>query len=87
MNICSRSLVSGKYCYSDRGYKHNKKKAVLGNRRLHYYERQNDVVLAAVARYGRGKVMACGETSACHNTTFLTTHPFVVHSFKLLSDR
>ncbi len=80
-------LVIGKYCYSDWGYKHNKKKAYLGNRRFDYYERENDVVLAAAASYGRGKIMACGDTSAFHNTTFMETYPFVVNTFRLLADR
>jgi hypothetical protein len=78
-------LVIGKYCYSDRGYKDNVKKAYLGNRRFDYYEQLNDVVLAAYAQYGKGKVMVCGDTSAFHNTTFMTTYPFVVNTFDVLS--
>jgi len=78
-------LVVGKYCFSDWGYKNNKKKAYLGNRRFDYYERQNDVILAACAPYGKGKIMVCGDTSAFHNTTFMTTYPFVVNVFNYLS--
>ncbi|MCP4713678.1 MAG: hypothetical protein GY868_01065 [Deltaproteobacteria bacterium] len=80
-------LVIGKYCYSDWGYRNNVKQAYLGNRRFDYYEYQNDVVLAAWAPYGKGKVMACGDTSAFHNTTFMSTYPFVVNTFSFLADR
>ncbi len=80
-------LVIGKYCYSDQGYKNNAKQAYLGNRRFDYYERVNDVVLAAIAPYGKGEIMACGDTSAFHNTTFMTTHSFVVNVFNHLSNR
>ena len=79
-------LVTGKYCYSDLGYKHNVKKAYLGNRRFDYYERTGDIVLAALASYGKGRVMVCGDTSAFHNTTFMTTHPFIINVFKKLSE-
>lgn len=86
-SLPTEPLVIGRYCYSDRGYKKNVKKAYLGNRRFDSYELQNDVVLAAWAPYGKGKIMACGDTSAFHNTTFMTTYPFVVNVFNVLADR
>lgn len=79
-------LVIGRYCYSDWGYKDNVKQAYLGNRKFDYYEPLNDVVLAAYARYGKGKIMVCGDTSAFHNTTFMTTQAFVVNTFNVLSE-
>jgi len=80
-------LVVGRYCYADRGYAHNVSQAYLGNRRCDYYERQNDIVLAACVRYGAGLIMACGDTSAFHNTTFMTTCGFVVNVCSVLADR
>lgn len=80
-------LVIGKYCYSDKGYKDNPKKAFLGNRRFDSYERLNDNVLAAVVPYGKGKIMVCGDTSAYHNTVFMTTHRFVRHTMEVLGHR
>ncbi|MGR3220266.1 MAG: hypothetical protein ACUZ8H_10675 [Candidatus Anammoxibacter sp.] len=79
-------VVLGKYCYSDWGYKNNKKNAYLGNRKFDYYEPLNDQVLAAYSRYGKGKIMVCGDTSSFHNTTFMITHPFVFNTFKFLAD-
>ncbi len=79
-------IVVGKYCYSDWGYKNNKKNAYLGNRKFDYYEPLNDQVLAAYSTYGKGKVMVCGDTSSFHNTTFMITHPFVFNTFKFLAD-
>lgn len=79
-------VVVGKYCYSDWGYKNNQKNAYLGNRKFDYYEPLNDQVLAAYSRYGKGRVMVCGDTSSFHNTTFMITHPFVVNTFKFLGD-
>lgn len=78
-------LVVGKYCYSDWGYKNNAKNAFLGNRRFDYYEPLNDHVLAAYSRYGKGKVMAVGDTSSFHNTTFMVTNSFVSNVFRFLA--
>ena len=79
-------IVVGKYCYSDWGYKNNKKNAYLGNRRFDYYEPLNDQVLAACSEFGRGKIMVCGDTSSFHNTTFMITHPFVFNTFRYLAN-
>lgn len=79
-------IVLGKYCYSDWGYKNNAKNAYLGNRRFDYYEPLNDHVLAAYSRYEDGKVMAVGDTSSYHNTTFMVTNSFVLNTFRYLSD-
>ncbi len=80
-------VVMGKYCYSDWGYKNNAKNAFLGNRKFDYYEALNDHVLAAVTRYGDGKIMAVGDTSSFHNTTFMMTNKFVLNVFRYLSDK
>ncbi len=80
-------LVVGKYCYSDKGYKNNPEKAYLGNRRFDSYERLNDNVLAAIVPYGKGRIMVCGDTSAYHNTVFMTTHYFIRHTMNVLGDR
>jgi len=80
-------LVVGRYCYADKGYAHNISQAYLGNRRFDYYERQNDVVLAACVRYGNGIIMACGDTSAFHNTTSMATWPFVANVCNVLAER
>lgn len=80
-------LVIGKYCFSDWGYEHDVKNAYLGNRRFDYYEPLGDLVLAAYARYGKGQVLAFGDTSSFHNTTFMMTHDFVLNVFDLLSSK
>lgn len=85
-NPPAEPIVIGKYCYSDWGYKNNKKNAYLGNRKFDYYEHLNDQVLAAYARFGKGKIMVCGDTSSFHNTTFMITHPFVLNTFKFLAN-
>jgi len=76
----------GRYCYSDRGYRHNAKQTYLGNRRFDYYEPLNDLVLAAVVTYGKGKIMAYGDTSAFHNTTFMNAHEYIANVFNYLTE-
>ncbi len=80
-------LAVGKYCYADIGNKTNRKHAYLGNRVYETEERLNDVVLAAAADYGNGRIMACGDTSAFHNTVFISTHSFVINTMNALADR
>lgn len=81
----ARPLVVGKYCYSDPGDHENVKHAYLGNRRYEYGEPRGDLVLAAAVPWGRGEIIACGDTSAFHNTVLMTTHAFVRHCLQYLS--
>ncbi len=82
----ARPIIIGRYCYSDWGYKNNAKQAYLGNRRFDYYEPLNDQVLAAVVPYGKGKIMAYGDTSPFHNTTFMNAHKYIVNVFNYLTE-
>lgn len=81
----ARPLVVGKYCYSDPGDHANVQHAYLGNRRYEYGEPRGDLVLAAAVPCGRGEIIACGDTSAFHNTVFMTTHAFVRHCLLYLA--
>jgi hypothetical protein len=56
-------LITGRDAFSDAGDSTNARGAYLGNMRPDRSERWGDLVLAAEAPYGRGKVIVFGDTS------------------------
>ena len=60
----ARPLLTGRYGFSDAGVRENVIGSFLGNYSLDRGESLGDVVLAATATRGRGRVMVWGDTSA-----------------------
>ncbi len=60
----ARPLLVGRYAFSDSGVRENAVGSFLGNYHYDRGERLGDLVLAATATYGRGRVVVWGDTSA-----------------------
>jgi len=60
----ARPLLVGRYGFSDMGVRENSIGSFLGNYHYDRGERLGDVVLAATATHGRGRVVVWGDTSA-----------------------
>ncbi len=60
----ARPLLTGRYGFSDRGVQENVIGSFLGNYSFDRGESLGDVVLAATATLGRGRVVVWGDTSA-----------------------
>jgi hypothetical protein len=65
----ARPLLVGRYAFSDNGVRENTMGSFLGNYHYDKGERLGDVVLAATATYGRGRVVVWGDTSACQGVS------------------
>jgi len=77
-------LLSGRDAYSDAGNWNNAQGAYLGNMAFDRQEIEGDLILAAEAPYGRGKVIAFGDTSPFQRSTVSLTHEFVARIFTYL---
>ncbi len=60
----ARSLLLGRYAFSDTGARENFVGSFLGNYHYDRGEQLGDVVLVATVTYGRGRVVVWGDTSA-----------------------
>ena len=79
-------MLEGAYAFGDIGdYSNNSN---FGNRSYDAGEKAGDITLAAVAEPGRGKVIACADTSPFLNGTIhLSFYPFVYNLFRWLQTR
>lgn len=79
-------LIEGAYTFGDEGnYSAN---SYFGNRTYDTGENAGDITLAAIAEVGKGKVLACADTSPFLNGTIhLSFYPFLYHLFKWLQIR
>jgi hypothetical protein len=60
----ARPLLIGRYAFSDAGIRENVMGSFLGNYHYDQGEQLGDVVLAATATHGRGRIVVWGDTSA-----------------------
>lgn len=77
-------LLSGRDAYSDAGNWNNAQGAYLGNMAFDRQEIEGDLIVAAEAPYGRGKVIAFGDTSPFQRSTVSLTHELVARIFTYL---
>jgi hypothetical protein len=75
----------GRYSFSDRGDRLKQAEAYLGNKQLDPNEQMGDLVLAALAFSGRGKVLVFGDTTSFQNTVLTQSYSFVANVFNYLS--
>jgi hypothetical protein len=78
-------VIVGKYGYSDIGNEANVEMSYLGDRRHNPGEKIGDLVLAAEARYGRGRVLAFGDTSPFQNGALVSSWAFTQRVFVWLT--
>lgn len=79
-------VVVGRYGFSDPGDRARAWIGSLGNLQVDPGERQGDVVLGAVTRYGRGKVLVFGDTSAFMNYSIPSTYQYMASIFTWAAD-
>ena len=77
-------LLSGRDAYADAGNWNNAQGAYLGNMAFDRQEIEGDLMLAAEAPHGRGKVIAFGDTSPFQRSTVSLTHELVARIFNYL---
>jgi hypothetical protein len=78
-------LVIGKHGFSDHGDYLNTQRAFLGDYKLNHGEQLCDIILAAGAFYGNGKVLVFGDTSSFQNPALPYSSSFVLNVFGWLS--
>ncbi len=69
-------IVLGKYAWADSGDVENAQRSYLGDFKYNHGELLGDVVLAAAARYGKGKVLVFGDTSTFQNGALVQSDEF-----------
>lgn len=80
----SYPVIIGKFGYSDHG-NYSNPIAFLGNYMYDSDEELGDIILAASAFYGKGKVFVCGDTTSFQNTILPLSYEFVNSLFSWLS--
>ncbi len=83
----ARPVIIGKYAYSDIGDAAKIDRSFLGDRRYNLGERLGNVCLVAEASYGKGKVLAFGDTSPFQNGALTTSWKFAQRVFQWLSGK
>jgi len=81
----AKPVIIGKRGWADTGNYENTKRAFLGNYRRSPDEQLGDIVLAAEAPYGKGKVLVFGDTSTFQNGVLLNSYLFIDEIFDWLS--
>lgn len=79
-------VIIGRYGYSDHGNYLNPD-AYLGNYVWDRNEELGDIVLAASAFYGKGKVFVCGDTTSFQNSFLPLDYEFINSLFSWLSGK
>lgn len=81
----ARSLILGKYAFSDKGNMDAKNIGLLGDMRYVAGEKLGDLALVAASRYKDGKVLVFGDTSSIQNSALFFSDKFIERVFDWLS--
>lgn len=81
----SRPVILGRYGFSDKGNPLDRRGGYLGDMKFVEGERLGDIVLAAEAFRGKGKVLAFGDTSPFQNGAIKYSYRFVDDVFAWLA--
>jgi len=87
VSMGSFPMVLGKFGLSDIGDRSNAEGAYLGDYEYNPGEQIGDVILAAGAYYGNGRVMVFGDTSSFQNSAISYSLPFIGSVFNWLSSQ
>jgi hypothetical protein len=82
----ARPLLIGRCGYSDAGDPENAANGFLGNMRFERGERVGDLILAAESSYGKGKIIAFGDTSFLQNISIAYSYPLINNLFAYLAE-
>ena len=69
-------IIVGRFGHSDAGNVNNPARNYVGDMRYNPGEQLGDLVLAAEARYGRGRIVVLGDTTPLGSVNLMTTMPF-----------
>ncbi len=69
-------IIIGRFGHSDAGNVNNPARNYVGDMRYNPGERLGDVVLAATARYGQGRIVVLGDTTPLGSVNLMTSMPF-----------
>ncbi|MEI7899256.1 MAG: hypothetical protein WCK89_03320 [bacterium] len=83
----ARPVIVGVDGFSDKGVVTNRAGGYLGDMRYSIDERLGDVILAASAVYGKGRVVVFGDTTSLQNGSLPWSDAFVNHVLSWLSAR
>ena len=72
----ARPIIVGRFGHSDIGDRTNWARNFVGDMRYNPGERLGDVVLAAEAGYGQGRIVVVGDTTPLGSVNLMTTMPF-----------
>ena len=72
----ARPFIVGRFGHSDIGDRNNRALNYVGDMRYNPGERLGDVVLAAEASYGQGRIVVIGDTTPMGSVNLMTTMPF-----------
>ena len=87
INYASFPIIVGRYGLSDMGDRLNAEKAFLGDYEYNPGEHIGDIILAAGAYYGNGKVVVFGDTSSFQNLAISSSLPLVNGVFSWLGSQ
>jgi len=82
----SRPLLIGRWGWADPGDE-TSGRAMMGNDAYDEGEKLGDLVLAAEQRYGKGRIIAFGDTSSLTNGILVDSHPFAYRLFSYLANK
>lgn len=85
ISVGSFPMLIGRYGLSDVGDRLNAEGAYLGDYEYNRGEQIGDIILAAGAYYGNGRVLVFGDTSPFQNTAIIYSLPLVHSAFNWLS--
>jgi len=84
INAGSFPMIIGRYGLSDEGDRLNVEGAYLGDYEYRPGEQLGDIILAAGAYYGKGKVLVFGDTSSFQNSAIPSSLPLIGSVFNWL---
>ncbi|MDR1160365.1 MAG: hypothetical protein LBK69_07055 [Syntrophomonadaceae bacterium] len=82
----AKPLLIGRCGYSDTGDSENAADGFLGNMQFERGERIGDLILAAESSYGKGKMIAFGDTSFLQNISIAYSYSLINNLFAYLAE-
>jgi len=82
----AKPILMGQNGFSDAGDETNLTEGYLGNMRLDRGESVGDMILAAEAKYGKGRIVAFGDTTSFQNTILAYSYPLINNIFAYLTE-
>jgi hypothetical protein len=84
----ARPILAGRWGYNDPGDATNDEKkggSMMGNHRYDPGEKLGDLILASEQKFGKGRIVAFGDTSGFSNSILFGSHDYVARLFAYLA--